>query len=213
MDKSLSGKAIVIDLQYLPCLEYFGCLLTSEKVFIEANEYYVKQSYRNRCYILTANKIDALTIPVKFGNKKILVKDIKIDYQQKWVNNHWRAIQSAYGKAPFFEFYAEYFEKLFYKNHQFLFDFNYELLVLCLKFLQESPKLAMTQTYNNVSENGIIDLRSVIHPKTEFNKQRYYKPVAYNQTFGSNFAGNLSILDLLFNEGNNAKNIIKSSTL
>ena len=93
---------VLIDLQYLPCTRFFSTLLQFDEIVLESHEHYVKQSYRNRCYILGANKVEMLIVPVVDGNKKILVKDIQIDYQQKWPEIHWRTIKAAYGKSPFF---------------------------------------------------------------------------------------------------------------
>ena len=92
-----------LDLQYLPSLEYFAALLKYDYVYLEANEHYQKQSYRNRCYIRAANKVDLLSVPVLDGRRKVLIRDIRIDYQQGWLKDHWRAITSAYGKTPYFE--------------------------------------------------------------------------------------------------------------
>ena len=94
----------IIDLQYLPQPGYIALLLTEPELEIDKYEHYVKQSFRNRCRIMTANGIDELSIPVLGGRKKIITKDIRIDHSQKWLNRNWRAIQSAYGKAPFFEY-------------------------------------------------------------------------------------------------------------
>jgi hypothetical protein len=213
LDKIFQDRAIIIDLQYLPCLEYFICLLQAKKVILEAHEHYVKQSYRNRCYIRAANRIDPLTIPVKGGNKKNQVKDIQIDYQQKWLNNHWRAIQSAYGKAPFFEYFADYLESVFFKKHIFLFDFNLELLSACLRLLQTSVDIEITKEYHQGLNNDQVDLRSVVHPKKEPFENHIYRPLPYNQIFGNEFVGNLSVIDLIFNEGPNARNILTLSTV
>jgi hypothetical protein len=132
---------MIIDLHYLPSLEYFACILQHDTIQIEAYEYYEKQSYRNRCKILASNKIDVLSVPVQNGNSKIIVKDIKVEYHQDWVRRHWGAIYSAYGKAPFFEYYADYFANIFEKKPDFLFDLNMELLTICLKLLKVEKRL------------------------------------------------------------------------
>lgn len=201
----------VIELQYLPSIEYFVCLLKHEHVFIEINEYYEKQSYRNRCYIRGANGIQALTIPVKKGNSKILIKEIEIDYAQKWVNEHWRSINSAYGKAPYFEFFADYFGKVFEQKPRYLIDFNQQLLTLCLKLMKWDKRLPNTEIYQQELPEGILDLRSVVHPKTNWQNNSIYKPIPYNQVFGKDFDMNLSIIDILFCEGPSAKNILAQS--
>ena len=97
-----NADTLLLDFHYLPCIAYFSCINRYHHLILEVHENYEKQSYRNRCYILSANKVLPLSVPVHRGKGKKPTKDIRIDYSQKWVNNHWRAIKSAYGKAPFF---------------------------------------------------------------------------------------------------------------
>lgn len=214
MGKRENQQKVLIDLHYLPCIEYFGILLHAKEVIFEANENYVKQSYRNRCKILTANGIDVLSVPVCGSGKKIKVKDIEIDYNQKWVQRHWRAIASAYGKSPFFEFYADEFQQIYLKKIPLLFDFNMELLKLCLKILQSDVSVAQSKIYQKEPDDEVTDYRSKINPKKadrEYNKYRAYQ---YSQVFGSNFVENLSIIDLIFNEGTSSKEaVLKSCTM
>lgn len=201
----------LIDLHYLPSLEYFVCLMKHDNIIIEVNEYYQKQSYRNRCYIRGANGIQALTIPIKNGNSKILIKEIEIDYQQKWLNEHWRSINSAYGRAAYFEFFDIYFQKIFEQKPALLIDFNYQLLTLCLKLMKWDKKLTNTESYQQSLPEDFLDLRSVVHPKTYWQNNSLYKTKKYNQVFGKDFDSNLSIIDLLFCEGPSAKNILAQS--
>ena len=201
---------MIIDLQYLPSLEYFCALLKSDTIVIEAHEYFEKQSYRNRCKILTTNKIDVLTVPVKNGNTKIIVKDLRIDYHQDWTRRHWGAIHSAYGKSPFFEFYADYFKKILDKKPDFLFDFNIDLLTICLKLLRLEKTIIFTEKYEKDVEN---DFRGQIHPKKVYQENQLYQPVKYRQNFGNEFEPNLSILDLLFCQGNQSLSILKESVI
>jgi hypothetical protein len=204
---------LLIELHYLPSLEYFVCLNKFEELILEINDHYVKQTYRNRCYILTSNKIAPLIIPVKEGNKKIKFKDIKIDYDQKWLMTHWRAIVSAYGKAPFFEFFAPYFHQSLFKKNEFLLDLNLQLLSVCLRLLKIKKVIKFTKNYEKEAKIEIEDLRGQIHPKKMFEQNNFYKKFPYNQIFGKNFVSNLSIIDLLFCEGGNAGNILQKSTI
>ena len=199
---------MTIDLQYLPSLEYFCALLAHDKIIIEAHEYFEKQSYRNRCKIQTTNKIDTLTIPVKNGNSKVLIKDLRIDYHQDWTRRHWGAIHSAYGKSPFFEFYSDYFRTLIEKKPDFLFDSNLDLLTICLKLLRLEKTIIFTENYEKDLED---DYRGLIHPKRNFTENQLYKPVSYRQNFGNDFEPNLSILDLLFCQGNQSLKILQES--
>jgi len=95
---------------------------------------------------------------------KIFYKDVKIDYNQNWLKNHWNAIQSAYGKAPYFEFYAEFFREILFKKIKYLFDLNIEMLDLCLKLLQVKCGIEFTESFNKMPADSTCDMRNVIHP-------------------------------------------------
>lgn len=173
----------------------------------------MKQTYRNRCRIKTSQKIDTLTVPVLKGNSKIGIQDILIDYSQDWVKDHSRAIQSAYGKSPFFEHYRDLFWEVWSKKPDHLFSLNAEILTLCLKLLQIDVKVEITSEYQNTPPDAVKDYRNAIHPKKSFLKNDLFRPCIYNQVFGSNFAENISIIDLLFCEGPNARQILLQSTI
>lgn len=209
----MSAISAVVELQYLPCLEYFTCFLKYDTVYIEVHEHYQKQSYRNRSHILTANKVAILSVPVVKGNSKQLIKEVQIDYNQKWTTDHWRTIYSAYGKAPFFEYYANFFERVYLKKHKYLFELNIELLTNCLSLLKLDSKLYFTEYYKNSTEVGLKDLRSAIHPKSGGKNNNLYTPVRYRQNFGNNFVSNLSIIDVLFCEGPQSPELIRQSLI
>lgn len=209
---NMPDKTLLIDLHYFPSLEYFTALFRYDSIVFEVEEHFEKQSYRNRCHILSANKKEKLSLPVIGGRKKIKTKDITIDHTQRWQKDHWRAIQSAYGRAPFFEFFAHYFEPLFQKREKYLVDFNVEILTICLQLLQTKINFSLSESYEKAPEQDQYDdLRSLIHPKRHYSENNLYEPIAYPQVFGSNFVPNLSIIDLLFCEGPNAKNVVTKS--
>ena len=196
-------KRILLELQYLPPIAYFTAIRQADEVWIEAHENFVKQTYRNRCRILSTHGVQDLSIPVRHTGKKVLIRDLAIDHRQKWVNTHWRAIQSAYGKAPFFDYYAAELERIMLSRPERLFDMNWQLLTTCLKFLGLDKKsIKQTSSYVKNPETGISDLRSIIHPKRQ--APEWFSTVPYHQVFGNNFVPNFSILDLLFCEGPNA---------
>ncbi len=207
----MTAQKVLIDLQYLPSIEYFAVLARHNNVQIEKHENYIKQSYRNRTHILSSDKITQLSIPIVGGNSKQLIKDIKIDNDQRWLDIHWRGILSAYGKAPYFEYYADYFHQIFFKKYDLLFDLNTELLTLCLKLLDYDNVITFSKKYEKDSMEHVLDLRSVIHPKKDFRENMFYQPYSYIQLFGKEFVPNLSIVDVLFCEGPNARNIIHQS--
>ena len=206
-------KKALIELQYLPCLEFFTFIYQLDQLIIECNENFVKQTFRNRTNILNANGETSLTIPVLKSNSKILIRKIEIDNSQNWMKSHWRSIQSSYGKAPYFEYYSEEFRNIFSKKEKYLFDFNWHLLTLCLKNLQINKVIIFTKSYEKAPESSILDIRSIIHPKVEYSTRSYYQPIPYIQLFGNKFVPNLSIIDLLFCEGPNASNIIAQSAV
>ena len=200
-------------MHYLPCLAYFSALADCDQVAVEKFEHYQKQSFRNRCYLKGPHQIETLIVPVTAKKSQTLITDVKIDYSQKWLNNHWRTLQTAYGRAPFFEYYAPDLEAIFFKKPLFLYDLNLEIMTLCLKWLQNAAALTETSRYEKKTAAGIIDLRGVINPKKEDGCNRFYKSIEYPQVFGRKFVPNLSLIDLVFNQGPGAWATVKASTL
>lgn len=208
------ADTVLMELHYLPSIAYFLHLRNFRKIILEVNENYTKQSYRNRSYILTANKVQMLSIPVSKDEDKTKLKDIRVSYTQHWQNNHWRAIRSAYGKSPFFDFFADYFHDILYSKYEFLLDLNLDLLTKCLELLSWHDKeIELTSSYVKASESQWVDLRGQLDLKSAppDDKKGLYAP--YNQIFGKNFVPNLSVIDLLFCEGANANVILGQSSL
>ncbi len=181
-------------------MQYFWHALRADSLLIEQHENYVKQSYRNRCHVLTAQGVVPLSIPILRGNSKdkIRITDIEIDYSQKWYNVHWRTIQAAYGRAPYFEFYSDYIKEVYEQQPKYLFELNVKLLRLYLKFLKIDKQLHFTDFYQTEVPENVADLRNKIHPKI-IPDILHVKP--YTQVFGKQFVPELSIIDLLFTQG------------
>ena len=199
---------LLIELHYLPCLDYVAGLMQFDRVWLEAHEQYQKQSYRNRSYVLTANKVDVLTVPVQRGNHQP-IRDLRIDNGQSWQMHHWRCLRAAYGKAPFYEHYAPEFERVYRKNWTFLFDLNWELLTICLKLLGIKTPIDLTEWYEKEPVFGRFDARSRVNPRNATGAYVFHQPVPYQQNFGPDFVPNLSIIDLLFCQGPAAKQFIR----
>ena len=201
-------SSILIESQYLPCIEYFAVIANSHNLVLEYQEHYQKQSYRNRCRILTAQGPIELSIPIIKPRGKMKMTDVKIDYSQKWVKDHWGSIRSAYGNAPFFEHYGDYFDSIYNQRPMFLVDLNQQFLYLILKLLQMELSISQSSSYVKDIPSDMMDWRSRIHPKKPLKNNPFYKPCNYNQIFGKKFVGNLSIIDLLFCEGPSASQIL-----
>jgi hypothetical protein len=201
----MTGK-ILLSSAYLPPVEYFSHLSQANEIFIEREENYLKQTYRNRCYILSAHGAQALSIPVYLGSQhKTPVKDIRIDYSKRWQQVHLRAIISSYRSAPYFEYYFENIENIISKNHAFLLDLNMELAISVLKSLKIDKPLFFATQFEPVN-NEEYDMRYSITPK----RKAHYIVREYLQVFnmGSGFIPRLSILDLIFNQGPEAINFL-----
>ncbi|GAB3996541.1 WbqC family protein [Spirosoma daeguense] len=201
---------LLIELHYLPSIDYISGLMQFEHVQIEAEEHYQKQSYRNRCYVLTANKVDALAVPVQQGTHHQPIRNLRVDNGQPWQQQHWRCLRAAYGKAPFFDYYAPELEPVYQKKWTFLFDINYELLTICLKQLRVKVPFSLTNCYEKEVETGVFDARSRLNPRQRTESYVFHQSVAYQQNFGVDFVPNLSIIDLIFCQGPAALDVLKA---
>jgi hypothetical protein len=194
----MAGK-ILISTAYLPPVEYFSLIQNADEVLLEKEENYLKQTYRNRCYILAANGTQALTVPVYLGSfHKTALKDIRIDYSKRWQQVHLRAINTAYRSSPFFVFYFEEIEKIILKNHEFLIDLNTGLTEAIMKILGIKASFSYTAFYTPAGVDD-FDFRYSVTPK----KRSGFVSREYTQVFNpySGFVAGLSIIDLIFNMG------------
>ena len=199
---------VVFSSVYAGNLDYYSCLLKADKFRIDVHENYIKQTYRNRCDIYGANGKLSLIIPiVRKGNTPI--KDVLIDYSQNWQKIHWKSLESSYRSSPYFEFYEDKFVHLYeQKNIRFLQDFNMELQNIFFQLIGIETVCLFTEMYHKEIKD-VIDLRKSIHPKKD--ATIYYNGIKYNQVFEEKmgFVPNLSIYDLVFNEGPASLNIIE----
>ena len=202
---------ILIHPTYFPSIAHFTAIAQAEFVTFEVADNYQKQTYRNRAYIYGANGKMSLNVPVIYSQKnRQLYKDVKIANEEKWQELHWKSIQSAYRTSPFFEFYEDERELIFQKNHEFILDLNFECLNAICECLQLNCSYSKTHEFKK-EISGFSDLRYLVNARKE-SKFNFDK---YTQVFSNKhgFKRNLSILDLLFNEGPNALNYLESQKL
>lgn len=194
------AKGAVLPMFYLPPVEYFAQLNRHKSnILIEQDEHFPKQTYRNRANIYSPDGLLALTVPVTKGAKNhTSVRDVKISYDFNWQRLHWMSLQACYRRSAYFEYYEDEFVPFYEKKQEFLFDYNEQLLQLLLKLLKINTSLGYTKTYEPEYPE-LLDLRSSIHSK----KESTFEQKPYFQVFEerNGFLKNLSIVDLLFNQG------------
>ena len=164
---------------YLAPVSYYKTLCNRDHIIVEKCCNYVKQTYRNRCNIISANGLIPLSVPViKPDTAKCLTRDIRISDHDNWQHMHWNAIVSAYGSSPFFEYYQDdiipFFEKKL--SGTFLFDLNESLRETICRLLEITPNVVYSDEYVDYTGSETDDFRDVIHPKKEIDKRFHLQP-------------------------------------
>ncbi len=203
--------SIVIHPTYFPTVANFVAIAKASTIVFEMDDNFLKQTYRNRLYIYGANGKLCLNIPVIHSQKnREKYRNVKIFNDDAWQSLHWKSLISAYRTSPFFEYYEDDLKHLFTKKFDLLMDFNLSCFKVICECLQLEVNINKTTTYQKTIENK-TDLRYLVHAKKEPN----YNFEDYTQVFSNKhgYIPNLSILDLLFNEGPNALNYLESQSL
>ena len=187
---------------YLPSIEYVSLFLKAEDASIELFETYQKQSCRTRTNVMTANGIQTLTIPViKTNGNHTLTKDIEISYKESWQQIHLRCLESAYRKSAYFDYYFPYFEKIYKQKFNTLVELNEFCLKTILKIMKVKKDYSYTTDFEKIVDEN--DYRITLSKGTnKIEMKPYYQVFADRH----GFIPNLSIVDLLFNEGPNSIN-------
>jgi len=197
---------IIHDNQYCPPISYFALLLKAENCLIEKHENFVKSSNRNRCRIAGPNGLQMLSIPIDSGKShRQLFKDIISSNAIDWQKNHWQSLCSSYRRSPYFEFYEDELKPLFADNSVLIFDLNTQIIKKIIGLLKLDISLAYTNSYQK-DYDGFLDARNLY-------KENMFAPALppYIQVFGDRhpFLNDISILDLLFNQGPQAKDYLQ----
>lgn len=194
---------------YFPPVQWFQKLHRHKRCVIDTGEHFVKQTYRNRCIIATANGTQALTVPTERPQgAKAAMHDTHISDHGEWRHLHWNALVSAYGESPFFDYYADDLRPFFEKHYDSLAEFDIAITTTLCQLLDVHPNITISNTYVDAAalaastESPVTDFRETIRPKNAptdaaFTPRPYYQ--VYAQRHG--FLPNMSIADLLFNEG------------
>ena len=196
---------------YLAAVPLYARLYASESMIVDDVAPFVKQTFRNRAVIATETGTQALTIPVVHDGGKIAMRDVRISEHGNWRHQHWNAIVSAYRKSPFFDYYADDFAHFYEERDGFLMDFNLRLHGVVSELLGLERKVGfLSDEASDVTD--VVDLRRIAEPKAletidAVTLQPYYQVFAHKH----GFLPDLSIVDLLFNMGPEARIILKKS--
>lgn len=196
----MNPNRVLLPTAYLPSLGYLREVLRADEVLLEGQEHFVKQTFRNRCEILTANGILSLSIPVEKQSDKEITSRKRISYAENWQQQHWRTITSAYKGSPYFEFFEDDLRPFYEQRFEFLMDYNTALLKSVLHILRVKKEIYFTEQYEP-HPSGLKDLRAM--PYTEGPITPHYQVFS----IGSRFVPGLSCIDALFNVGLETKTL------
>lgn len=185
---------------YFPSISHFVALLQAENITFEMEDNFQKQTNRNRTYIYSPNGIQLLNIPIKHSKTAHQkTKDIQIEPDFDWQKQHFKSLEAAYRSSPFFEYFEDDIRPIFEKKHRFLMDLNFEIFELLTKCLRiKLDYNTTTEYFQEIDTNTTLDFRFLANGKKDKSVFETY-PQVFDDKHG--FINNLSILDLLFNEG------------
>ncbi|KAF2514220.1 WbqC family protein [Flavobacterium foetidum] len=195
---------------YFPSISHFAVMAQSETITFEMEDNFQKQTNRNRTYIYSPNGIQLLNIPVKHSKTAHQkTKDILIENEFDWQKQHFKSLEAAYRSSPFFEYFEDDITPIFEKKHAFLMDLNFEVLDIVTKCLRMKIEFGKTAEYFHETPD-FADFRYLANGKKDANSFEKYTQV-FDDKHG--FINNLSVLDLLFNEGKFAMDYLKTQEI
>ena len=202
-------KNLLIYPTYFPSISHYIALVQAEEITFETEDTYQKQTNRNRMHIYSPNGLQMLNIPLKHSENRQKFKDVKIEYAFDWQKIHFKSLEAAYRTSPFFEYFEDDFRPIFEKKTTFMLDLNFETFEIVNQALGITlPYKKTTEYFHDAADYN--DFRSLVNGKKDTTQVEPYTQV-FNDKHG--FINNLSILDLLFNEGRYALDYLKNQQL
>lgn len=203
---------LLIHPTYFPTIAHFAAIAQAKTICFEKADSFLKQTYRNRMFIYGANGKLLLNIPVKHlkTGEKLQYKNTQIESVENWQKQHWKSIESAYRTSPFFEYYEDDIKPLFFTPQNDLYQLNmniFNCICNCIELNIET--ITYTSEFHKTHEN-LTDLRALVNAKKQMNTPLEHYTQVFSEKHG--YIANLSVLDLLFNEGPNTLNYLESQS-
>lgn len=201
---------ILLHPTYFPSISHFVAMAKAESITFETEDNFQKQTNRNRMYVYSPNGVQMLNIPIKHSKENYQkFKDVRIENAFDWQKNHFKSLEAAYRTSPFFEYFEDDIRPIFEKKHEFMMDLTFqtmEIVTECLGMPFSFEKT--TEYFHEVPDK--TDFRFLANGKKDNSQFEHYTQV-FEEKHG--FLNNLSVLDLLFNEGRYALDYLKNQTL
>ncbi|HEX5669567.1 MAG TPA: WbqC family protein, partial [Chitinophagaceae bacterium] len=203
----------LLELQYLPPIISFKILLNETNIGFPLYERYRKMSFENRAIIPAANSLTTLSIPLAGGREtRQILREVRIDNTQDWQIRHWRTISSAYRRSPWFEYYEPELSTLYQTQYEFLYQWNLDLMKWVLRMLKTESELRILASRE--ADGYSWEVQNNLKP-SNFQDRKFTQDLpVYAQVFQdrSGFQANVSIIDLLFNEGNKSRSLLTGAS-
>jgi hypothetical protein len=202
--------SLIIDIQYFPSVNLYKNLYKFSNIVFDQYESYQKMGFRNRCQLAGAQGVVNLSVPLVRGRgQKTLVRDVRVSHRQPWQAQHWKTIVSCYSRSPWFDHYRDGLEGLYRRQFDFLLDWDLACFNWSVQVMGLAIPVGLTEKWErDYPASEAVDWRGRLRPK---DREAVDRPVRYRQVFEerTGFIPNLSILDLLFCEGKNAKECLE----
>ena len=204
----MHSSLAILPVAYFPPISHYAAMIQHQEVQWDIHEHFHKQFFYNRCVISGPNGTLKLIIPINHSGERTPLKDVRIMNEYPWQKLHWRSLEAAYRRSPFFEYYEEILFPIYEKYKPvYLIEWNRKLFDAVNEIIKTDIKLSYTGEYHKTYENA-EDYRALASPKVLAEKPM--KEIKYQQVFEERhgFTPDLSIIDLLFCEGPHSKQLL-----